>query len=129
MTAILKTWPAFMSPKKTLEVFNHYCTFYFTLGRGRPQRDDVAEIWHTHQGVILGHHNLVEIIRNDGSLPKLRSLSDVESEWQIKPDNWVAVCRPPFVRLEEKIFHEGFRGWRYFDLEKYRGTVDAKVRL
>lgn len=69
------------------------------------------------------------IVQNDGSLPKLRSLSDTESEWQIRGDHWVAVCPPPFRRLEDKVYHDGFRGWRYFDLEAYRTTIDARVRL
>lgn len=131
MTAILKTWPACMPPKKVLEVFTHdWAIFYFTLGRGRPQRDDVTEIFHTHRGRILGHFAVREIVRNMGdNLPKLTAIDGTESEWQIKLMNWVAICQPPFHRLDEKIFHEGFRGWRYFDLEKYRGTVGAKVRL
>jgi len=28
-----------------------------------------------------------------------------------------------------KLTHEGFRGWRYFDLEKYRGTLAAKISI
>lgn len=129
MTAILKTWPAFMERRKALEVFNHqWSRFYFTLGRGRPKREP-KQIWHTHRGIILGHHVIEEIVRNDGSLPKLRSLSDEESAWQIRPDNWVAVCLPPFYPLRERIYHEGFRGWRYFDLDAYRDTREAKVRI
>lgn len=129
MSAILKTWPAFMPPKKVLQVFTHdWGTFYFTLGRGCPKQI-VEQIYYTHRGRILGHFDIHCIVRNDGSLPKLRSLSDVESEWQIKGDAWVAICAPPFHRLEEKIWHEGFRGWRYFDLEVYRSTVGAKIRI
>lgn len=129
MTAILKTWPAFMTPQKTLEIFTHdWGHFYFTLGRGRPKRDP-DQIWHTHRSRILGYHSVFQLVRNDGSLPKLRSLSDEESEWQIKGDNWVLICLPPFHQLKEKIYHSGFRGWRYFDLESYRRTIDAKIRM
>lgn len=129
MTAIIKTWPALMHPRKVREVFTHdWGNFYFTLGKGKP-KDQPTQIWFTHRGRILGFFLISKIVQNDGSLPKLRSLSDVESEWQIKLDNWVAVCEPPFFPLEERVFHEGFRGWRYFSLDSYRKTLDAKVRL
>ena len=129
MAAILKTWPAFMPPKKVLQVFTHdWGNFYFTLGRGCPKRP-VEEIFFTHRGRILGKFSINRILRNDGSLPKLRSLSDQESEWQIKGDHYVAICCPPFIRLEEKLYHEGFRGWRYFDLESYRSTLGSKIRI
>ena len=129
MTAILKTWPAFMPPKKVLQVFTHdWGHFYFTLGRGKPKQEP-QQLWYTHRGRVLGYFDVGRIVRNDGSLPKLRSLSDQESEWQIRGDAWVAICAPPFHRLEEKLYHEGFRGWRYFDLEAYRGTLGAKIRI
>jgi hypothetical protein len=138
VTAILKTWPAFMPPKKVLQVFTHdWGNFYFTLGRGRPKQEP-KQLWYTHRGRILGYFDVGHIVRNDGSLPKLRSLSDQESEWQIRGDAWVAICAPPFHPLseynriqgrQEKLYHEGFRGWRYFDLEAYRITTGAKVRI
>src|SRR5271163_3094848 len=111
MTAILKTWPAFMPADKVLEVFTaDWPTFYFTLGRGKPQRP-IDQLWYTHQGRILGYFTIDEIVQNAGQLPKLTAIDDTESEWQIRADAWVAVCRPPFVRLNKKIYHEGFRGW------------------
>ena len=129
MTAILKTWPAFMPPRKVLEVFGHdWGRFYFTLGRGKPQKP-IEQLWFTHRSRILGYFGVGEIVQNVGQLPKLRALSGEISEWQIKGDRWVAICPPPFHRLEEKLYHEGFRGWRYFDLEAYRGTLGAKVRI
>ena len=129
MTAILKTWPGFMDRKKVWEVFTHdWGHFYFTLGRGRPKQPP-AQLWYTHQGRILGYFNVGEIVQNVGQLPKLRSIDGTESEWQIRGDAWVAICPPPFHRLSERLYHEGFRGWRYFDLDTYRGTVGAKVRI
>lgn len=129
VTAILKTWPAFMEARKVLEVFTHnWGRFYFTLGRGRPKHTP-DQLFYTHHGRILGHFSIDEIVQNVGQLPKLRSLSGEESPWQIKGDRWVAICSPPFHRLDEKLYHESFRGWRYFDLENYRGTVGAKVRI
>ena len=119
-----------MTYQKTLEVFSHdWGTFYFTLGRGKPQRP-IEQIWHTHRGRILGYFDITEIVRNLGdNLRRLRRISGEKSEWQIKLMNWVAVCPPPFHPLAEKIYHEGFRGWRYFDLESYRGTIDSKIRI
>lgn len=118
-----------MPPRKVLQVFTHdWGNFYFTLGRGHPKQE-VDQIFFTHRGRILGSFTVGRIVQNDGSLPKLRSLSDVESEWQIRGDAWVAVCPPPFFRLKEKLYHEGFRGWRYFDLNSYRGTLDSKIHI
>ena len=129
MGAIIKTWPAFMLPKKVLQVFTHdWGNFYFTLGRGKPQRP-IEQIYFTHRGRILGYFDITRIVINDGSLPKLRSLSNIESEWQIKDDRWVAICGPPFHALSEKLYHEGFRGWHYFDLEEHRGDLSAKIRI
>jgi hypothetical protein len=129
MTAILKTWPAFMTREKVLEVFTHdWPTFYFTLGRGRPKKTP-TELYYTHHGRIIGHFQIDEIVQNVGQLPKLTAIDGTESEWQIRGDAWVAICRPPFEKLSERLFHESFRGWRYFDLETYRGTIGAKLRI
>ncbi len=128
-SAIIKTWPAFMPIRKTLEVFNHdWVNFYFTLGRGRPSRM-IGLLYFTHRGRILGHFEICDVVQNIGQLPKLRSLSGETSEWQIKLDRWVAICQPPFRRLKEKLYYEGFRGWRYFDLAAHRGTLDSMVQL
>lgn len=129
MTAILKTWPSFMPPKKVLEVFTHdWGWFYFTLGRGKPKQPP-SELWYTHRGRILGYFGIEEIVQNVGQLPKLRSISNQESEWQIRGDAWVAICPPPFHRLKEKLYHGGFRGWRYFSIEDFRVTMESKVRI
>ncbi len=111
MSAILKTWPSFMDERK------------------EPQRE-IEKIYFTHQGVVLGYFDVLGIARNDGSLPKLRSLSNRVSEWQFKPDVYVLTCKPPMHWLEgEKVHHDSFRGWRYFAIDEYRGTLEAKVRL
>src|SRR5579864_9833765 len=103
MTAIIKTWPAFFTSRKTREVFTHeWASFFFTLGRGRPKMTPI-EIYFTHRGRILGHFAIAEVVRNEGQLPKLRSIAERESEWQIRPDAWVAVCPPPFMPLEEPL--------------------------
>jgi len=130
MNAIIKTWPSFMERHKVLEVFHHdWGHFYFTLGKGKPAKP-IAFLYYTHRGQIIGHFQIDRIVQNRGdNLPKLHSISGEVSEWQIKLMNWVAICRPPFYGLEDRLFYSGFRGWRYFSIEDYRGTLDAKVRL
>ena len=129
MTAIIKSWPGFFDRKRVLEVFTHpWADFYFTLGRGKPSKP-IDELYYTHNGRILGHFKIREIVRNEGQLPKLTSITGETSEWQIKLGNYVAICEPPFVPLEEKLMYEGFRGWRYFAIDEYRGSLDSQVRL
>jgi hypothetical protein len=130
MTAIVKTWPSKFPRSKVLQVFNHeFAVFYFTLGRGRPAKE-IDELWYTHRGQIIGHFKVASIVRNLGdNLPKLRSLTGEVSEWQIGLMHWVAVCKPPFFPLKERLFMLGFRGWHYFAIDSYRGSLDAKVRL
>lgn len=137
MGAIIKTLPTRFA-RGHLEKFfgaadqgnKHFCNYYFTLGRGRPRRPDpVTQLYFTHQSVIIGNFEIKEIVRNEGQLPPLTTLDGEPSEWQIKPDRWVAVCQPPFHRLADKIYHTGFQGWRYFDLAAYAATLDSKVRL
>lgn len=131
MAEIIKTWPGFMTPETVRRVFRrrwdgHY---YFTLGRGKPQQS-VTRIWMTHQGVIVGSFAVHEIVQNNGTnIPKLRSLDGSESDWQIKRDAWVAICTPPCTFLQETIYFESFRGWRYFELDKYRNTAAAKMLI
>lgn len=129
MADIIKTWPAFFSRSKLSRVFNHkWVRFYFSLGRGKPKRP-IEHVWFCHRGLVVGAFRVEEIVQNDGSLPKLRSLQNRESEWQFKHDVWVMVCHPPIEWLEEEIFHESFRGWRYFDLEAYRKTAGARMNI
>ncbi len=137
MAAILKTLPVRFARGELEKFFGaddqgneHFCNYFFTLGRGRPQRPEpVNELYFTHQSVIIGHFAIEEIVQNKGQLPLLTTLDGEPSEWQIKPDRWVAVCSPPFHRLQETIYHSGFRGWRYFDLAAYAATLDSKIPL
>jgi len=134
MSAILKTLPTRFA-RGQLERFLGldgkpcWTTYYFTLGRGAPKREGVDELYFTHRGRILGNFSIAEIVQNAGQLPQLTTLDGDPSEWQIKADAWVAVCRAPFHRLSERLYHEGFRGWRYFDIEAHRGSLGSKVRL
>lgn len=132
MAAIIKIWPACIAAKTTAEVFSSdhppFCRYYFSLGRGKPKQP-VDKLWFAYQGRILGWFEIEEIVCNDGTLPKLRRLDGEESGWQIRKDSQVAVCAPPCHRIAERIFMDSFRGWHYFDLESYRGTVDARYRI
>jgi hypothetical protein len=134
MSAILKTLPVRFARGQLTRFLGSdgkpcFTMYYFTLGRGRPKHSNPTEIYFTHRGRILGYFEIAEIVQNVGQLPKLTTLDGDPSQWQIKGDAWVAVCRPPFHAMSERVYHEGFRGWRYFDLEKYRGTVEAKVHI
>lgn len=134
MTSIIKTLPVRFA-RGELERFLGldgkpcWTIYFFTLGRGRPKRITPEQIYFTHKGIVIGHFAIADIVQNVGQIPKLTNMDGDPSAWQIKPDAWVAVCRPPFVRLEDKIYHEGFQGWRYFDLGSYRGTIGAKLRI
>lgn len=130
MTDIIKTWPSCVPAKTVARIFtpeNRWAMFYFTLGRGKP-KNPINRLWFTYQGRILGNFHVAEVVQNDGSFPKLQRLDGGESDWQIKPDAWVAICTD-FVKLKDRVFMSGFRGFRYFDLEEYRGTPDSRMRL
>jgi hypothetical protein len=129
MKDIIKTWPAFMDRGRVLKAFTSFENYYFTIGRGLP-RDAIGKLWYTHRGQIIGHFAVKEIVQNAGQLPQLTSISGEESAWQIKPDSWVAICPGPFEKLiGERVYYPAFRGFRYFDLEEYRGTMESKVRV
>lgn len=132
MSDIIKTWPANVRAETVARIFSptvppwHW--YYFTLGRGRP-KESIERLWFTYQGRILGWFTVQEIVVNDGSLPKLNRLDGGESEWQMRRDAKIAVCPAPCTRIKERVFMEGFRGWRYFDFEAYAQTSDARHRL
>jgi hypothetical protein len=129
---IIKTWPAFISAKATARMFSEsvppFHVYFFTLGRGMPKQK-IDRLWFTYQGRIIGWFPVEEIIVNVGQIPVLNRLDGGESDWQIKKDAKVAICNPPCVRLKERIFMDGFRGWRYFDFQTYRGTSDARIGM
>lgn len=129
MSDILKTWPAFMARRKVLAIFrSEFAMFYFTLGKGKPQRP-IEHLWFTHQGEILGRFKVHEIVCNVGQLPKLRSLENRESEWQIKRDRYVAICPGPFAPSPEPVYHDSFRGFRYFDFHAYSQTMESRIAI
>jgi hypothetical protein len=133
MASLIKTWPAGMDARKVLTIFSEkkpaFPNYYFTLGRGRPKQE-VERLFFTYRGHILGHFDVREIVRNiPGTLPYLHRIDGGPSDWQIKPYNWVAVCDPPFHRLKDKVFHDGFRGFHYFDLDVYRNTPESRMAI
>jgi hypothetical protein len=105
-----------------------FARYYFTIGRGKTKAP-ITKIWYTWRGRMLGSFVVDEIVRNDGSLPKLRSLSDEESGWQIKPYAWVAICMPGCDRLRDRVFMSSFRGWRYFDIASYQDNPESRIRF
>jgi hypothetical protein len=126
---VIKTWPGHLDFRTIRKIVDGpEFRYFFSLGRGCPKQRPAA-IWFTHHGRIMGRFAIEEIVRNVGQLPQLKRLDGGISAWQFKPDVWIAMCRPPFVPLNERLFYGGFRGWRYFDLDAYRLTLDAKVRL
>ena len=110
MSAILKTLPTRFARGQLEKFFGvgdqgnkHFCNYFFTLGRGCPRRPEpVTQLYFTHQSIVLGFFVIQEIVQNRGQLPLLTTLDGDPSEWQIKPNRWVAVCKPPFLRLKEK---------------------------
>jgi len=122
-----------MHRRKVLAIFqSKFALFYFTIGKGKPSQP-IAHLWFTHQGEILGRFAVREIVCNVGQLPKLRSLEDRESEWQIKLDRYVAICPAPFARTpvpkDEPVYYDSFRGFRYFDFHTYSKTMEAKIAI
>lgn len=132
MADILKTWPAAVEARTVARIFSAtappWSRYYFALGRGKPKTTPTF-LWFNYQGRILGKFVIEQIACNDGTFPELRRLDGGESAWQIRRDAWVAICAPPCLRIRERVFHESFRGWRYFDFESYRQSPEARHRL
>jgi len=131
MADIIKTWPANIDPRSVAALFSEeacFSMYYFTLGRGKPKAE-IDRIWWTYQGRIIGSFRVNRIVVNDGTLPRLGRVDGGESAWQIKKDAKVAICPGPCERLKERLFMQGFRGWRYFDLAAYRETAESRMQL
>ena len=132
MADIIKTWPVCVSAKATARMFSGtvppFHVYFFTLGRGMPKQK-VERLWFTYEGRILGWFPVEAIIVNVGQIPALNRLDGGESDWQIRKDAKVAICNPPCVRLKDRLFMSGFRGWRYFNLENYKQTSESRYRL
>lgn len=131
MKSAIKTWPSVMPRSKVYEIFEHDWggNFYFTLSRGKPA-NEINKLFFTHIGEILGHFDVTQVVQNIGQLPKLRSLSNIESEWQIKPDRWVAICGGPFHRLPPpRLYYPSHRGFHYFALDSWSKSIESKVQI
>ena len=131
MADIIKTWPAFMDRRKVKAIFSSpFAMFYFVVGKGKPKQA-IERMWFTHQGEILGSFKVQEIVCNVGdNIPKLRSLENRDSEWQIKRDRWVALCPGPFTWLKgEPVYHDSFRGFHYFNFEEYSQTMESRIAV
>lgn len=95
--------------------------FIFNLGRGCPQRP-VGRLYFVFKGRVLGWFAIESFQQNVG---QFEGYSKMFSGWS--PARWVMVCQPPFTRIKERIYKRGFQGWRYFDLEAYRNSSEAKM--
>jgi hypothetical protein len=137
MAELIKTWPTGVPAKTVSQIFsnnNNLNNFYFTLGNRKP-KEEITRLWFTYHGRILGSFRVLGIVQNDGTnIPKLYKLASLKSghpevsDWQIKLDAWVAVC-DEFIKLRERLYMSGFRGFRYFDVNGYRGNPESKMRL
>ena len=115
--------------------------YVFQLGRGKPHRNPVERLWFVFQGKLYGHFAVARIEQNIGQFADLVTLYKKESiatEWHLRDDNWVVLCKPPFIFRDacgyycdelvghvdhsEPVRYQGFQGWRYFDLETYLKT-------
>jgi hypothetical protein len=133
MSAILKTLPIRFARGQLERFLGAGCNpcftrYYFTLGRGRPKQSNPTQLYFTHSGRIIGYFDIEEIVQNVGQLPKLTTLDGDPSQWQIKGDAWVAVCRPPFCRLSERVYHEGFRLTNDSDRERAKRIMALYMR-
>ena len=130
MSDIVKTWPAAMPPRKVLQIFGRdvFPSYFFTLGRGKPQQE-IENIWFTYRGRLLGSFPIDSVECNVGQFPPLRRIDGGESEWQIKRDRWVVICRPPFARLRQKVYMNGFRGWHYFDFNQFTESMESRIAI
>jgi len=132
MADIIKTWPAVVSARATARMFSPdvpaFHRYYFTLGRGRPKQA-IERLWFTYLGRILGYFPIEEITVNDGTLPALHRLDGGEGDWQFRRDAIIAICAPPCVRLKDRVFMSGFRGFRYFDIDEWRQNAESRFRF
>lgn len=120
-----------MEREKVVRIFRQkFAEFYFVVSRGKPKQQ-IDNVWFTHQDEIIGSFKCREIVCNVGQLPKLRSLENRESEWQIKQGSWVAICPGPFTPIpsEEPVYYGSFRGFRYFDFAAYVDTPESRIAL
>jgi hypothetical protein len=104
--------------------------YVFQLGCGEPQRKPVERLWFVFRGRLYGSFEIARIERNVGQFAALVTLykrENLATEWHLRPDNWVAVCMPPFRFFKGKhVYYQGFQGWHYFELDKYRQTPEAR---
>jgi hypothetical protein len=130
MAEIIRTWPASDKPQAAAQLFHIEPggLFYFTLGRGKPKQE-IEKLWFTYCGRIIGYFRVLKIVTDDEVPDDLHFISEPKKHWAPRKHRWVAVCKSGCVRAPVRVFMGGFRGWRYFDFEAYRGTPEARCRF
>ena len=135
MPELIKTWPLAVGADAVARIFSPdkkkapFGTLFFSLGPRKPKNLPITKLWFTYNGRILGHFVVDELVVNDGTLPRLNRIDGTEGEWQIRKDAWVALCKPPCVRLTERVFYSSFRGWHYFSLEEWKQNPESRHRI
>jgi len=132
---IIKTFESWRKRADLLKFFDvpdgHVLSF--SLGRGKPKIEP-RRLWFVHCGRLFGwlsvegleQRGLEEI--SDGEFTY--TLDDACSQprtWKPRLGTWMVVCVPPLRVVVECIFHEGFRGWRYFDFQKHCEGIASKI--
>jgi len=126
----IKTIEGWRDPRRVREYLregpDHSGRFLFNVGNGCPQRK-VARLFFVFHGRILGWFAVAGIEKRTAelSLEYARQYSPP----YFKAAKFLFICARPFHFIRERVFYEGFRGWRYFDFETYRNSLDAKVRI
>ena len=129
MADIIKTWPANMPASDVSLMFGEeslFSEYYFAIGRGKPKQP-IERVWYTYQGRIIGSWKVDRMVVNDGSFPRLSSISG--GEWTIKHDAYVLICGSGCERPRQRLYMSGFRGWRYFDFEAYSHSAESRLRI
>lgn len=106
--------------------------YVFQLGKGKPKHVP-DRLWFVFRGRLYGNFEIARIEQNVGQFEDLATMyrrEDLACEWHLRPDNWMAICKPPFSFFRGKhVYYGGFQGWRYFDFATYVKSMEAKVRI
>lgn len=147
MSYIIKTIESWRDPRRVIRWLHAFdgnkdACFYFPIGRGMPKRSPVTRLYFTFRGRVMGWFKIAEfqvmcptllewMISETGSMPEnqdreptakcnLNLVYKGGKRWFPKLGTWVVFCSSPFHRTKKRIYMQGFRGFRYFDLKAGR---------